>query len=86
MTQWGLAAKLNQTFKPTKNTYSCFQLSQTNEKEKTVKQEDKQNWKHEEAYRRSALGETQDWEQERELKDTLRQIWTYILWESKNLA
>ena len=65
MTQWGLATKLNQTFKPSKNTYSCFQLSQTNEKEKTVKQEDKHTGKLEEAYCRSASGETQDCEQER---------------------
>ena len=39
-------AKLDQTFKVSNQLkylyHSCFQLSQTNEKEKTVKHEDKQ--------------------------------------------
>ena len=60
-------AKLDQTFKVSNQLkylyHSWFQLSQTNEKEKTVKHEDKQklqNWKHEEAYRCSASGETRE--------------------------
>ena len=68
-------AKLNQTFKVSNQlqyfNHSCFQLFQTNEKEKTVKQ-----WSLKLKTRRSlvtyhcsALGETPRRDRERELKE-----------------